>query len=123
MGIQVNLAIAHKADKSSVLAEAFANAGKHLGLTQTDLGGIIGKDRTAISRGRIDPDSKDGELALLFIRCYRALYVLVGGDIQQMQHWMKTENRHTGGVPATQIKRVQGLVSVLEYLDAIRGKL
>jgi len=40
-----------------------------------------------------------------------------------MKHWMRTENLHTGGVPAEQVRTVQGLVGVLEYLDAIRGKL
>lgn len=119
----MNLAIAPASDTAGVLAEAFANAGRQLGLTQADLGAIIGKDRTAVSRGRIDPDSKDGELALLFIRCYRALFVLVGGAQDQMRHWLHTENLHTGGVPAQQIRSVQGLVRVLEYLDGIRGKL
>lgn len=119
----MSLALAHDTDRASVLAEAFVNAGRQLGLSQAALGEIIGKDRSAISRGRIDPASKAGELALLFIRCYRALYVLVGGDVQQMRHWMQTDNLHTGGVPAEQVKRVQGLTTVLEYLDAIRGKL
>lgn len=119
----MNLALADDADPSSVLAEALANAGKYLGLSQSDLGAIIGKDRTVISRGRIAADSKAGELALLFIRCYRSLYVLVGGNPQQMQHWMQTENLHTGGIPAEQVKTVQGLTTVLEYLDALRGKL
>jgi len=119
----MSLAVAADADQASVLAEALLNAGKHLGMSQADLGDIIGKDRTAVSRGRIDPASKAGELALLFIRCYRALYVLVGGDPRHMRHWMQTENLHTGGIPAEQVKSVQGLIAVLEYLDAMRGKL
>ena len=119
----MNLAVAHGSDKASVLAEAFSNAGKLLGMTQADLGAIIGKDRSAVSRGQIDPASKDGELALLFIRCYRALFVLVGGEPEQMRHWMRTENLHTGGVPAEQVKTIPGLIAVLNYLDAIRGKL
>ncbi len=110
-------------DRASVLAEALANAGRQLGMSQAELGAVIGRDRTAISRGRIDPASKAGELALLLIRCYRALYVLVGGNPGQMRHWMQTENLHTGGVPAEQVKSVQGLTRVLEYLDAMRGKL
>ena len=119
----MNQATAPEPDKADILAEAFANAGRYLGLSQADLGEIVGKDRTAISRGRVDPDSKAGELALLFIRCYRALYALTGGKPEQMTHWMHTENRHTGGIPAQQVKTVQGLITVLEYLDAIRGKL
>jgi len=119
----MNLAVAHDTDPAAVLGEALVNAGKWLGLNQAALGDIVGKDRTAISRGRIDPASKAGELALLVVRCYRALYVLVGGDAAAMRHWTRTENRHTGGVPAEQMKSVAGLVAVLEYLDAMRGKL
>jgi hypothetical protein len=107
----------------ALLAKALGNAGKDLGLTQAVLGAVVGKDRTAISRGALDPDSKAGELALLLIRAYRALYVLVGGDPAQMKHWMHTANHHTGGVPAEQIRSVQGLLTVVEYLDAMRGKV
>lgn len=109
--------------QSEVLAEALLGAGKALGLTQAEIGRVIGKDRTAVSRGRIDPESKAGELALLLIRGYRALYVLVGGDSGQMLHWMRSDNRHTGGVPAEQIRSVEGLTRVVGYLDAIRGKV
>ncbi|OOC49190.1 MULTISPECIES: MbcA/ParS/Xre antitoxin family protein [Thioalkalivibrio] len=110
-------------ERSEVLREALVNAGKALGLTQAELGEVVGRGRTDISRGNIEPASKPGELALLLIRCYRALYVLTGGDVGAMKHWMQTHNHHTGGVPAEQIRTVQGLVGVLEYLDAIRGKL
>jgi Protein of unknown function (DUF2384) len=106
-----------------VLGKALVKAGKELGLTQADLGAVIGRDRTAISRQSIDPTSKSGELALLVIRAYRALYVLVGGDAPQLKHWMHTSNRHVGGVPAELIRSVQGLSRVVEYLDAIRGRV
>ena len=117
------LAPAPTAAEAEVLGKALRRAGDALGLSQKDLGTIIGKDRSAISRGRIDAASKSGELALLVVRCYRALYVLVGGEPEQMRHWMHTENRHTGGVPAEQVKTVQGLTRVVEYLDAVRGKV
>ncbi|TVP88257.1 MAG: DUF2384 domain-containing protein [Thioalkalivibrio sp.] len=110
-------------ERAEVLREALVSAGKALGLTQAELGAVIGRGRTDISRGNVDPDSKPGELALLLIRCYRALYVLTGGDAGAMKHWMHTQNHHTGGVPAEQIRSVQGLVGVLEYLDAVRGKV
>jgi hypothetical protein len=99
------------------------NAGKELGLTQAAIGTIVGKDRTAIGRGGIDPDSKPGELALLLVRAYRALFAQVGGDAAQMKHWIHTDNHHVGGIPAEQLRTVQGLLRVVEYLDAIRAKV
>ena len=54
----------------------------------------------ATSRAAIDPSSKSGELALLLIRAYRALFVLVGGDTVQMRHWLHTHNHHLEGTPA-----------------------
>ncbi len=110
-------------DPRRVLATALVNAGKEVGLTQHDLATIIGRDRTAFSRSGLDPDSKSGELALLFVRAYRALFALTGGDRDAMRHWFRTANLHTGGVPADQVRQVQGLVLVVEYLDAVRGKL
>lgn len=103
-----------------VLAKALANAGRGLGLSQEAVGVVIGRERTTFSRG-LDPASKAGELALLLIRCYRSLFTLVGGDADNMRHWMHTENRDTGGIPAEQVRSVQGLARVTEYLDAMRG--
>lgn len=104
------------------LTKATLRAGKALGLNQTEIGAVVGRDRTSLRRG-IDAQSKAGELAALLIRVYRSLYALVGGDAQAMRHWMETHNHHTGGVPREQIVQVAGLIGVLEYLDAIRGKL
>ena len=116
-------ATVQKSDPAAVLTQALLSAGEYLGLTKTELGAAVGKERTVFSRSKIAPDTKAGELALMLIRCYRSLYALVGGDRDQMRHWMHTTNHHTGGVPAEQVKSVQGLVRVMEYLDAIRGKL
>ena len=107
---------------AEVLTQAVGNAARILGLNRQELGRIIGRDRTSISRG-IDPHSKPGELALLLIRCYRDLAVLMGQDQAAMRHWFSTDNRHTGGVPREQVLTVQGLVQVTEYLDAMRGKV
>ena len=112
---------AELADTSQLLAKALRKLSKEMGITLAQVGQVIGKDRSAIPRG-ISPTSKAGELSLLLIRCYRSLYVLVGGEPSNIRHWMHTENHHTGGVPAEQILTVSGLVLVLEYLDSMRGK-
>lgn len=112
---------ADKPGDRELLAKAVRNAGKALGLSLAETGQVIGKDRTSIGRG-LDPASKSGELALLLIRCYRSLHVLTGGREPDIRHWMQIENAGTGGVPAEQVKSIAGLVRVVEYLDAMRGK-
>jgi len=111
----------------AVLAKAVLAAAEQLGLKQTELGAVLGVHRTAISRLKqshnLDPQSKQGELALLLVRLARALYALTGGDEDWMRQFMRSPNRVTGGVPVDQIASIQGLVTVLQFVDAIRGKV
>ena len=108
---------------TEVLGRAATRAAERLGLSAAELARVIGRDRSSISRRGIDPNSKAGELALMLIRIYRSLAVLVDDEPAQLRHWMSTRNHHTGGVPAEQIHRVEGLVMVTEYLDAIRARI
>lgn len=83
----------------------------------------MGKNRSSLYRTNgIKSNSKSGELALIFIRCYRALYVLTGGNEDVMKHWFNTKNNHTGGIPLEQVTKLEGLMTVMRYLDAMRGK-
>ena len=115
------------ADPAAVLAKAALAAAARLGLRQRQLAAVLGSSEASVSRlqrGRgIDPDSKSGELALLFLRLYRSLDALVGGDDEQARAWLHADNDHVGGVPAERIERVEGLVDVVRYLDALRGRL
>lgn len=107
----------------ALLSKALINAGKAFGFNQTEVAEIVGRNRTGLVRDGIDPTSKAGELALLFIRLYRSVYALTGGDPDTMKHWMNTENRYFNEVPRGLIKSAEGLVRVNYYLDAMRGKL
>lgn len=112
---------------ASVLTKAVLRAAESIGLSQKTLARILGISEASVSRlGRtkhLDPDSKEGELALLFLRLFRSLDTLVGGDAQKARAWLSAENTHVGGVPAERIVTVAGLVDVVGYLDALRGKL
>ncbi len=114
-------------DPGYVLAKALLNASQQAGLKQDEIATVIGVHRSGISRLKktmsLDPASKQGELALLLIRAVRALFALSGGDPEWMRHFMRANNRMTGGVPAQQVQSIQGLVRVVQCLDAIRGKV
>ncbi|MCB1848769.1 MAG: DUF2384 domain-containing protein [Halieaceae bacterium] len=114
--------IAPAADRSQVLAKSAYAAGEYLGLNRTEVGEVVGRTRSSIDRNGIDPQTKSGQLALLMVRIYRSLYALMGGDKDNMRHFMHTPNHGTGGVPAEQLRDVEGLVRVCHYLDAIRGR-
>ncbi|MEB3262300.1 MAG: MbcA/ParS/Xre antitoxin family protein [Cyanobacteriota bacterium] len=109
---------------SQLLLQAVLRAADELELSRTALAKVLGKDRSTLTRATgIDPTSKTGELALLLIRLYRSLSVLVGNDQKLLRHWFHTANRHTGGVPAEQVKRTEGLVEIVQYLDAMRAPI
>ncbi len=110
-----------------VLAKAAINAASRLGLRNRHLADIIGTSEASISRLRsgrgLDPERKEGELALLFLRLFRSLDALVGGDDAKARAWLHAENDHVGGIPADRIRTVEGLIDVVQYLDAMRGRL
>lgn len=110
-----------------VLANAVDNVKRMLSISNDDLANIIGVHRNTLARflkeKALDPNSKEGELALLLIRVYRALYALNGGNLDAMGHWLRTQNRHLQAVPLEAMKTVMGLSQVVQYLDAIRGKI
>jgi hypothetical protein len=114
-------------DRESVLAGAVLAAAARLGMRHRHLAAVIGASEASVSRLQrergIDPDSKEGELALLFLRLYRSLDALVGGNDEQARQWLHAQNDHLGGVPAERIRQVEGLVDVVQYLDAMRGRL
>ena len=113
---------ADEPDRADVLGRSTLAAGESLGLTQREVGEVIGRNRSSIERNGINPATKSGELALLLIRIYRSLFALMGGEAANMKHFMKTANHGTGGVPREQIHDIQGLVRVCEYLDAVRSR-
>jgi len=111
----------------AVLTKALLRAAERLGLRNRDLALILGASESSISRlgrqRRIHPESKEGELALLFLRLYRSLDALAGGSAETARSWLTAPNDHLGGVPAELIRWAEGLVDVVQYLDAMRGKL
>lgn len=111
-----------------VLSTAFCRAAGILGVPQKDQARILGVSAASASRlardeRLIDARSKEGELAILFVRLFRSLDALVGGDARKARAWLHATNRHLSGVPAELVVTVQGLIHVVEYLDAMRGRI
>ena len=120
-------AMAQQTD-AELVTEAFVEAGRELGLTLAQMAAIIGVSSSTMknySRGAATiASSKDQELSLGFIRVYRALFAILGGNQEQMRYWMKTPNRHFNNqVPTDLAGNYQGLAELNVYLDAMRGRV
>ena len=117
--------VAATPNPAAVVAKATLSAAVRLGLSNRQLAAVIGTSEASVSRlqrGRgIDPDGKEGELALMLVRLFRSLDALVGGDEDKRKLWMSTSNRELNGVPLQLVKKVDGLLRVLAYLDVMRA--
>lgn len=116
-----------KPSNNQVLATALDNLIAILGISLKDISEIIGVHRNTLrnllNNKKIEIKSKEGECSLLLVRVYRSLFALNGGNIDAMNHWLRTNNLHIQGVPLETMKTVLGLSRVVNYLDAIRGKI
>lgn len=113
-------------DPAIVLTKAALRAAEQLGLSNAELASVIGVSEPSVSRlkahGRtINPDSKEGELALMLIRLFRSLDPLVGGDARKRTLWMESHNEALAGSPVQLIRKADGLVRALSYLDGMRA--
>ena len=119
--------IAPDALKARTLAKATLRAAELLGLTQAELAPILGVSRATVSRIAsgdylLAPEQKTWELAALFVRLFRSLDALVGSNEAQARAWLNSENAGLGGIPRKLIPKAEGLVRVVQYLDAARGR-
>jgi Antitoxin Xre/MbcA/ParS C-terminal toxin-binding domain/Antitoxin Xre-like helix-turn-helix domain len=110
----------------AVTTKAVLRAAERLDISNRVLGRILGLSEASVSRmGRgafaVAPGDKAFELGLLFVRLFRSLDSIVGGDETVARAWLRNDNNVLGGVPLKQIETVPGLTNVLAYLDARRA--
>jgi len=112
----------------AVLTKAVLRAAAFLDLTQKELAGVLGLSEASVSRmhaGRyaLDPArAKEWELARLFVRLFRSLDALWGHG-EEARAWLGAPNLALAAAPRELIVSVEGLVRVVDYLDAARGQV
>ena len=114
--------------KELVLTKAILNLATFYDLTGKDLCHIIGISESTVTRlnqGKtfLSPSTKEGEIALLLLRVYRGLNSLIGNNHHKAKLWLNSDNKYFNKKPIEQLKSIAGLVEVVNYIDAMRGKL
>jgi transcriptional regulator with XRE-family HTH domain len=113
---------------SPTLTKSVVRAAALLGLTQSALADVLGMSPATASRlvggsYMLQPTRKrEWEFALLFVRLYRSLDAIVGNE-RDVQTWLRSENHALGQRPLDLIRSAEGLVRVLQYLDASRSRI
>jgi transcriptional regulator with XRE-family HTH domain len=121
--------IAVQADsKAAVLSKAVIRSAEQLGLSQAKLAGVLGLSPATVSRlfsgsYQLTPErKKEWELAVLLVRLFRSLDAIVGGVAEDSRRWFESSNSALAGQrPLDMIASTEGLVHVVNYLDARRG--
>jgi uncharacterized protein (DUF2384 family) len=123
----MNISDRKHAQEEAVLTKALCKLAKFYSLSGKDLSKIIGISESSVSRlghtKLISPDTKEGEMALLLLRIYRSLNSMVGNNHEKAKLWLNNPNKYFRNNPLEEMKTVAGLIGVLNYLDAMRGKL
>lgn len=58
----------------------------------------------------------------MLIRITISVDALSGGDTSMTQHFMKSPNKVTQGIPLDQIQNISGLVTVLKFIEGLQAK-
>lgn len=110
------------------LSKAVIRAAGLLGFNQAAMAEILGISTATASRLHtgsyvLAPDrKKEWEHALLFVRLFRSLDAILGHGGKALT-WLTGENQGLNGRPAELIRTTEGLVRVVHYLDAYRGRI
>ena len=114
------------AQSATVVSKAALRAADRLGMTARAFAQVVGLSEATVSRMRagdyvLRPGEKAFELALLFIRLYRSLDAIVGGDDAVAASWLKNRNTALDAEPLSLIQSASGLMNAIAYLDARRA--
>lgn len=114
-------------EAASVLGKAVIRAADRLGIPRAELSRILGLSPATVSRlhaggYHLDPARKEWEFALLFVRAFRSLDSIVGSE-EAARLWLASENAGLNARPLDLLRSTEGLVRVVQYLDAARGRV
>jgi len=110
----------------ALVSKALLNAARRLDMTNIELAQVVGISESKLSRmdrqeAFVSRSGKEFDLALLFVRLYRSLDSITGGDRVTSAAWIRNPNKAFDTVPVERMKSLEGLVDVVHYLDSRRA--
>lgn len=108
-----------------VLSKAVARAAERLDVSRILLAKVLGVSPATVTRlysgdYLLNQRRKEWDLALLFVRAFCSLDSIVC-DETTARKWLNSENRVLNSRPIELIHNTEGLVRVVQYLEASRS--
>ena len=113
---------------ADVLTTAALRAAGFLRITNRELAAIVGVSPSYVTKlkagtARVGGDAKVAELTAHFLRAYRSLDAIMGGDDAASASWLRNHNTVLGDAPITCMTTIRGLIDTVAYLDQRRAIL
>ena len=108
---------------AAAVSKAALRASEYLGLKQKEFAQIVGISPTKVSHlwatnYLLNPSRKsEWENSILFIRLFKSLDAILG-ERDAARTWLRGENTALGDSPFNLIQSIEGLVHVVNYVDA-----
>ncbi|MEP9354210.1 antitoxin Xre/MbcA/ParS toxin-binding domain-containing protein [Xanthobacter sp. KR7-65] len=120
--------LASAASQGAVVTKAVLRAAERLAVSAATLAAIIGLSPASLTRMKkgeftLEAGTKPFELAILFVRLFRSLDAIAGGDERIARAWLTNPNTALDATPLDKIRTIPGLMDVIAYLDARRALL
>lgn len=115
-------------EPEKVLSSAVLKAAGILNINQAVLAKILGISPPTASRlfngdyTLSEARKNEWDLAILFVRVFRSLETLVGHG-ESARQWLQGYNKALNAKPIDLLVKIEGIVRVLHYLDAYRGRI
>ncbi len=115
-------------DAGAVISKAVVRAADRLDISARTLSTIIGISESSMTRMKrgefeLEPGSKPFQLGVLFVRFFRSLDAMTGGDEKIASRWLRNPNTALDAQPVEKLQTISGLVDVIAYLDARRARV
>ena len=114
--------------QEQVLTDAVRRAADHLNIKASELSEVLGLSMATISRMNggsytLRSNKKEFELGLEFVRLFRGIDAISGGDDRTSRSWLRVPNKVLRKTPIELIKSIKGLVDTVAYVDTFRAKI
>jgi len=126
--MHLNHNIAEQPEPTRVLTQAVVRASELMGLSKASLAKILGISPSSAGRMfsgqyQLRSDTKEWDIARLFVRLFRSLDAMMAGDEVAVRTWLASPNKALVAKPNDLILDVAGLVHTLDYVDAYRARV